>query len=149
MLGAKSLIWWSNLTFEWNDLTFCWSDLTVILTLDPNKGIIGQKFLDFFVLFFFSTLTLRVFGALTCVDIVHSLILQSSRYFWLFDNNKTVYPFPITKGIRLDRSMVRLLQVRSLHTEVRSLHSKVSSLHQISYFAPYISYFAPCRNLIH
>ena len=52
-------------------------------------------------------------------------------------------------GIRLDRSMVRSLQVRSLHTEVRSLHSKVSSLHQISYFAPYISYFAPCRNLIH
>ena len=45
-------------------------------------------------------------------------------------------------GIRLDRSMVRSLQVRSLHTEVRLLHSKVSSLHQISYFAP-------CRNLIH
>ena len=45
--------------------------------------------------------------------------------------------------LRLDRSMVRSLQVRSLHTEVRSLHSKVSSLHQISYFAPYISYFAP------
>ena len=54
-----------------------------------------------------------------------------------------------SRGIRLDRSMVRSLQVRSLHTEVRSLHSKVSSLHQISYFAPYISYFAPCRNLIH
>ena len=33
------------------------------------------------------------------------------------------------KGIRLDRSMVRSLQVRSLHTEVRSLHSKVTSLH--------------------
>ena len=51
-------------------------------------------------------------------------------------------------GLRLDRSMVRSLQVRSLqvrslHTEVRSLHSKVSSLHHISYFAPYISYFAP------
>ena len=49
--------------------------------------------------------------------------------------------------LRLDRSMVRSLQVRSLHTEVRSLHSKVSSLHQISYFAPYISYFAPWRKL--
>ena len=51
------------------------------------------------------------------------------------------------RELRLDRSMVRSLQVRSLHTEVRSLHSKVSSLHQISYFAPYISYFAPWRKL--
>ena len=60
---------------------------------------------------------------------------------------QTVICLGMMKGLRLDRSMVRSLQVRSLHTEVRSLHSKVSSLHQISYFAPYISYFAPWRKL--
>ena len=40
-------------------------------------------------------------------------------------------------GIQLDRTMVRLLPVRLLHSKVRLLH-------QISYFAPNISYFTPC-----
>ena len=43
----------------------------------------------------------------------------------------------LSLGIRLDRTMVRLLLVRLLHSKVRSLHQK-------SYFATNISYFAPC-----
>ena len=50
-------------------------------------------------------------------------------------------------GIRLDRTMVRSLLVRSLQPKVRSPHSKVRSLHQISYFANNIRYFAPCCNV--
>ena len=45
-------------------------------------------------------------------------------------------------GIRIDRAMVRSLQLK-----VRSRHSKVRSLHQISYFANNIRYFAPCCNV--
>ena len=50
-------------------------------------------------------------------------------------------------GIRLDRTMVRSLLVRSLQPKVRSLYSKVRSLHQISYFAINVRYFVSCCNV--
>ena len=106
---------------------------SVTLTIDPTKN---EPFLPWWGLISYDIL------------IVAHLYLPSDptystknypRKIWMRKKVQRI----ILKGIRLDRSMVRSLQVRSLHTEVRSLHSEVSSLHQISYFAPYISYFAP------
>ena len=50
-----------------------------------------------------------------------------------------------SRGIRLDRTMIRSLPVGLLQPKVRSLHSKVRSLHQISYFAPCckVKYYLP------
>ena len=59
---------------------------------------------------FFSTLTLRVFGVPTRASFKSALyscvqLSQSSHYFrLLFDNSKTVHPFPSTKLFSMDIS---------------------------------------------
>ena len=81
-----------------------------------------------------------------------SLVYNQYEFKDLMDIVKvdTTFDFQLilSLGIRLDRTMVRLLLVRLLQSKVRLLQSKVRLLHPKSYFATNISYFAPCCKVL-